>query len=57
MGWLFRDLEDAPLLGSFFAVRERLDMRAFTQFGIVSDEFLYDCEPDVVAGYQKRLPI
>ena len=36
-------------------VRERLDMRAFTQFGIVSDEFLHDCEPDVVAGYRETI--
>jgi aspartyl-tRNA(Asn)/glutamyl-tRNA(Gln) amidotransferase subunit A len=55
MGWLFRDLEEAPLLGSFFALSERLDMRVFTQFGIVSDEFLYDCEPDVVAGYSETI--
>ncbi len=30
-------------------------MREFTQFGIVSDEFLYDCEPDVVAGYRETI--
>jgi Asp-tRNA(Asn)/Glu-tRNA(Gln) amidotransferase A subunit family amidase len=55
MGWLLRDLEEAPLLGSFFALRERLDRHAFTRFGIVTDEFLYDCEPDVIAGYSETI--
>ena len=55
MGWLFRDLEEAPLLGSFFAPDESAYTRAYTRFGIVGDEFLHDCEPDVIAGYRETI--
>ncbi len=55
MGWLFRDLEEAPLLGSFFAPREREHIRTFTRFAIVDDTFLYDCEADVIASYRDTI--
>jgi Asp-tRNA(Asn)/Glu-tRNA(Gln) amidotransferase A subunit family amidase len=55
MGWLFRDLEEAPLLGSFFAPDAPAYTRAYTRFGIVGDDFLHDCEPDVIAGYQETI--
>lgn len=52
MGWLFRDLEEAPLLGNLIAGAPRQYTRTFTRFGIVPDSFLHDCEPDVVASYR-----
>lgn len=57
LGWLLADLEEAPLLGSFFAERE-LDpaiIRACTRFATVSPDFLNDCEPEVVEGYRRTI--
>jgi Asp-tRNA(Asn)/Glu-tRNA(Gln) amidotransferase A subunit family amidase len=50
MGWLFRDLEDAPLLAAPFAPAQIAPARRFTSFAFVADSFLHDCEPDVVAS-------
>ncbi len=55
MGWLFRDLEEAPLLGGFFAPREKEYIRAFTRFAVVDDAFLHDCEAEVVASYRSAI--
>ncbi len=57
LGWLFADLEEAPLLGAFFAERE-LDpavIRACTQFAAVGDEFLHDCDADVAESYRRTI--
>ena len=51
MGWLFRDLEDAPLLAAPFAPREVKIVREFSRFAFVGDGFLRDCEPEVAAGF------
>lgn len=55
LGWLFADLEEAPLLGSFFADADRdpTEFRPFTRFAIVPDSFLHDCEPDIVGSYRQ----
>lgn len=53
IGWLFRDLEDAPLLAAPFAPADAAPARPFTQFAFVSDSFLHDCEPDVVANFHR----
>src|ERR1035441_3491741 len=53
MGWLFRDLEEAPLLAEVFAASETHTVRVFTRFGVVGDDFLHDCESEVTANYQK----
>ena len=54
MGWLFRDLEDAPLLAAPFApaqiVRRCVPLHAASP--IVADSFLHDCEPEVVASFR-----
>ena len=50
MGWLFRDLEDAPLLGQLFAPAGSPAGRSFKQFAVIEDSFLHDCEPEVVAS-------
>ena len=52
IGWLFRDLEEAPLLGSFFAAREPGYTPAYTRFAVVHTSFLHDCEPEVMAAYK-----
>lgn len=54
-GWLFRDLEDAPLLNVPFASAEKKPTRSFARFAYVSDAFLYDCEPEVVAGFHDAI--
>lgn len=48
MGGLFRDLEDAPLLASLFAVQDTAPGATFTRFAVVGKTFLADCEPRVV---------
>lgn len=50
MGWLFRDLEDAPLLAETFASDKMPAPRKFTSFAVVSDAFLHDCEPAIVSS-------
>ena len=55
MGWLFRDLEEAPLLGGFLTDHEPAYTPAYTRFAIVDESFLHDCESEVVACYRKTI--
>jgi Asp-tRNA(Asn)/Glu-tRNA(Gln) amidotransferase A subunit family amidase len=48
MGWLFRDLEDAPLLAETFAPSRVELYPPFTRFAVVDEGFLHDCEPEIV---------
>jgi len=48
MGWLFRDLEDAPLLAETFAPAQARAGRPFTHFAVIDESFLKDCEPKIV---------
>ena len=48
MGWLFRDLEDAPLLAEIFAFEQARQWDAFTSFAAIDERFLHDCEPAIV---------
>ena len=50
MGWLFRDLRDAPLLAETLAPAKPATLRQFKNFAIVHDSFLHDCEPEIVAS-------
>ena len=50
IGWLFRDLEDAPLLAETFASGQDVAVGEFKNFAVVHDEFLHDCEPEIVAA-------
>jgi Asp-tRNA(Asn)/Glu-tRNA(Gln) amidotransferase A subunit family amidase len=50
MGWLFRDLEDAPLLGQLFAPPHGERHAPFQCFAVIDDGFLHDCEPAIVAS-------
>jgi Asp-tRNA(Asn)/Glu-tRNA(Gln) amidotransferase A subunit family amidase len=55
LGWLFADLEEAPLLGSFFAEKEPVHIRAYERFAIVGDEFLHDCEAEIRESYRETI--
>ena len=55
MGWLFLDLEEAPLLGSFLVAREPAYTPAYTRFAVVNSSFLHDCDADVAANYRKTI--
>jgi Asp-tRNA(Asn)/Glu-tRNA(Gln) amidotransferase A subunit family amidase len=55
LGWIFADLEEAPLLGGFFAETEAANIRVFGRFGWVGDRFLDDCEPELKACYQETI--
>ncbi|MDE3188503.1 MAG: amidase [Acidobacteriota bacterium] len=50
LGWLFRDLEDAPLLADLFAQETIPAQRRLNRFAVVADSFLHDCEPAVAAS-------
>lgn len=52
LGWLFRDLRDAPLLATALfdlSVPPAVDLNV--RIGCVADDFLRDCEPVVLAGF------
>jgi aspartyl-tRNA(Asn)/glutamyl-tRNA(Gln) amidotransferase subunit A len=51
MGWLFRDLEDAPMLAAPFAGAGAPGTKTFGRFAYVADSFLDDCEPQVKEGF------
>jgi Asp-tRNA(Asn)/Glu-tRNA(Gln) amidotransferase A subunit family amidase len=53
MGWLFRDLEDAPYFAAPFAPADSSPLRRFTSFAFVADSFLHDCEPEVAASFHE----
>jgi Asp-tRNA(Asn)/Glu-tRNA(Gln) amidotransferase A subunit family amidase len=50
MGWLFRNLEDAPLLAGLFAPSNAKPAALATRFAVVDESFLHDCEPEIVAS-------
>jgi Asp-tRNA(Asn)/Glu-tRNA(Gln) amidotransferase A subunit family amidase len=52
LGWLFEDLRDAPLLAeALFALRALPETEPRFRIGCVSDEFSYDCDAQVLAGF------
>jgi aspartyl-tRNA(Asn)/glutamyl-tRNA(Gln) amidotransferase subunit A len=52
LGWLFRDLRDAPLLAeALFGLSVPRATETTVRIGCVSDDFLRDCEPAVLAGF------
>ncbi len=48
MGWLFRELEDGPLLADIFVPGKTAAIREFKRFAVIHDEFLQDCDPAIV---------
>jgi aspartyl-tRNA(Asn)/glutamyl-tRNA(Gln) amidotransferase subunit A len=55
MGWLFRDLEDAPLLAGFFAPADAASTQAFTRFAVPDDSLFHDCEPEILASFHATI--
>ncbi len=55
MGWLFRDLEDAPLLAAPFAPANAGAVRKFGRFAHVGESFLGDCEPEIAASFRAAI--
>ena len=51
MGWLFRDLQDAPFLAAPFAPRQKPPHTRFTASPFVADSFLHDCEPKLSPAF------
>jgi Asp-tRNA(Asn)/Glu-tRNA(Gln) amidotransferase A subunit family amidase len=53
MGWLFRDLQDAPLLAAPFADAGGTGSKTarFTRFAFLEGGLLSDCEPRVLEGF------
>ena len=61
LGWLFRDLRDAPLLGAaLFDLRVPASAETNVRIGAVAPEFLHDAEPGVLnefAVWQEQLRV
>jgi aspartyl-tRNA(Asn)/glutamyl-tRNA(Gln) amidotransferase subunit A len=55
LGWLFRDLEDAPVLAGLYAPEVQSPSPKFTRFAVVSESFLHDCEPQVLSGFRSTI--
>ena len=55
MGWLFRDLRDAPLLAAPFAdgSESTASTKKFGRFAYIADNFLNDCEPEIIEEFRK----
>jgi len=53
MGWLFRDLQDGPLLAETFAPSKKPSRREYASFAIVAEDFLHDCEPRIVSSMHR----
>jgi Asp-tRNA(Asn)/Glu-tRNA(Gln) amidotransferase A subunit family amidase len=55
MGWLFRDLEDGPILASLFAEPLTALPQTFKRIAVVDESFLHDCEPEIIASLYDTL--
>jgi aspartyl-tRNA(Asn)/glutamyl-tRNA(Gln) amidotransferase subunit A len=53
MGWLFRDLEDAPFLASIFSPGETSPTLRFKRIAVIDDSFLHDCEPEIIKRFHE----
>jgi Asp-tRNA(Asn)/Glu-tRNA(Gln) amidotransferase A subunit family amidase len=53
MGWLFRELEDAPLLGRLYAPAVAAPQARIERFALIDAGFLHDCEPDIVEAMER----
>jgi aspartyl-tRNA(Asn)/glutamyl-tRNA(Gln) amidotransferase subunit A len=52
LGWIFRDLRDAPLLAeALFGLPVPRETNFQVRIGAVSPEFLHDCEANVLAAF------
>jgi len=55
MGWIFRDLRDAPLFAFPFAPQNAPHPRQFGRFAYVADSFLSDCEPEIIKSFHAAI--
>lgn len=55
MGWLFRDLKDAPLLAAPFAPNATKPAATFIRFAFIADSFLHDCDSAVVESLRRAV--
>ena len=55
LGWLFRDLEDAPLMAAPYAPPGARATMKFTRFAYPGDDFLHDCEPEIKASLHSTI--
>jgi Asp-tRNA(Asn)/Glu-tRNA(Gln) amidotransferase A subunit family amidase len=56
MGCIFRDLADAPLLAELFAPElAATAAEEFSQFAVIDDGFLHDCEPEIISSHQETI--
>jgi Asp-tRNA(Asn)/Glu-tRNA(Gln) amidotransferase A subunit family amidase len=53
MGWLFRNLEDGPLLAGVFSNGNTNARQDFKSFAVVHDAFLHDTEPAIMDGLRR----
>jgi Asp-tRNA(Asn)/Glu-tRNA(Gln) amidotransferase A subunit family amidase len=54
MGWIFRDLRDAPLLAEgFLGLRPPLIGETEVRVGCVPGDFLHDCDAKVLSSYSE----
>jgi aspartyl-tRNA(Asn)/glutamyl-tRNA(Gln) amidotransferase subunit A len=53
MGWLFRDLRDAPLFSGLFTGEELQERVALMKFAVIDKAFLHDCEPEIVRSLHR----
>jgi aspartyl-tRNA(Asn)/glutamyl-tRNA(Gln) amidotransferase subunit A len=54
LGWLFRDLRDAPLLGSaLFGLDVPATTNASVRIGVIANAFLLDCEPALTDAFTR----
>jgi aspartyl-tRNA(Asn)/glutamyl-tRNA(Gln) amidotransferase subunit A len=55
MGWLFRDLADAPLLAAPFSAINPAPVWDFTRFAFIAGTLLEDCEPAVANAFKETI--
>jgi Asp-tRNA(Asn)/Glu-tRNA(Gln) amidotransferase A subunit family amidase len=55
MGWLFRDLEDAPLLAQFFEDFPVGSPDRLSHFAVIGKKFLHDCEPEIIEAMRETV--
>jgi aspartyl-tRNA(Asn)/glutamyl-tRNA(Gln) amidotransferase subunit A len=55
MGWLFQDVEDAPLLAAIFAQESPAIREPITRFAVADESFLEDCEPEILICFREAI--
>lgn len=55
MGFIFRDLEDAPHLASLFGPSRMNPNSTLARIAVVHNDFFHDCEPAILAGLRATI--